>query len=321
MKARLRLFAVPVVLLAIYIAGPTLDQSYHIEPVNLPRDINQYIEKSESQFKDLIAGTEKKIIWANPQEMDTTRFSIVYLHGFSASRQEVAPLCDQLAKRFSANLYYTRFSGHGRTSNAMQQASVNALINDANEALEIGKSLGEKVILIGTSTGGALASWLAAQQNASAIAAMVLMSPNFGLKRKESEFLLYPWGETILYLVQGKEYQFSGVNEAHELYWTTRYPARALLVMMGIVDVTRKTDFSNIKTPTLILYSEQDKIVDTMEIKQRFQQLGTNKKQLLAVNHVTDPQQHVLAGNILSPSTTGPLAKQIAEFLTAVVQQ
>lgn len=320
MKSRLPLFALPVALAVVYIAGPSADLSYSLAPVDLPSDINHYIQQSEDRFSDIIEGAEKKIIWANPDSPGTTPFSIVYLHGFSASRQEIAPLCDELAKRFSANIFYTRLSGHGRSASAMQQVSVNALVNDANEALEIGKRLGKQVILVGTSTGASLASWLAGQKNDDAIAAMVLMSPNFGLKRKESELMLYPWGETILYLVQGDEYQFSSVNELHEKYWTTRYPARALLAMMGIVDVTRKINFANITTPTLILYSEQDKIVDTTKIRQRFQQLGSTNKQLLAVNNVTDPQQHVLAGDILSPSTTTPLANQIAEFLTPIVQ-
>ncbi|MDD4273595.1 MAG: hypothetical protein PHG14_07705 [Desulfobacter postgatei] len=38
----------------------------------------------------------------------------VYIHGFSATRKETAPLSDLVAKTLNANLFYTRLSGHGR---------------------------------------------------------------------------------------------------------------------------------------------------------------------------------------------------------------
>lgn len=308
-------------LFIIYIVGPRVDLSYTIESVNISNDIDQYLFEKESQFSDIKKGTEKKIIWAKPDSPGITPFSIVYLHGFSASRQEVAPLSDLLAKQFSFNLFYTRLTGHGRSSAAMKEVTVNALLNDANEALEIGKRIGDKVILIGSSTGGSLASWLASENHKDAIAAIVMLSPNFGLKRKESEIILHPWGQNILNLVEGDEYHFSPVNELQEKYWTTRYPSSALLSMMGIVDLTRKIDFNNIKVPSMILYSEKDKIIDIDDVNNRYEQLGSARKEFTAINYSTDPQQHILAGNILSPDSTDQLVEKISSFLNPIVSQ
>lgn len=320
MKTKFGFISLPVALVALYIVGPSVDINYKLETVTLPDNIDRYLEESESQFSDIVEGAEKKIVWNKPQSPEVTPYSIVYLHGFSASRQEIAPLCDKLSKQLSANLYYTRLTGHGRSSDAMQQVSVNALVNDANEALQIGKRIGNKVILIGTSTGGSLATWLAGHSNDKTISAMVLLSPNFGLKRTESEIMLYPWGEMILHLVEGEEYHFSSTNELHEKYWTTRYPSSALLSMMGIVELSRKINFAQIEIPTMVLYSEQDEIVNTLEIKQRFSQLGSTKKAIVPVNDTLDPNHHVLAGNILSPNTTDSLVEQIGKFLTTTVQ-
>nr|WP_287339345.1 hypothetical protein [Mesorhizobium sp.] len=91
-----------------------------------------------------------------------TPLSIVY----SASKGEVRPLPDEVADQLDANLY-TRLTGHGQGGAAMADGSVNAWINDYEEALAIGRAIGDKVIVIATSTGGSLAAWAATQPGAS----------------------------------------------------------------------------------------------------------------------------------------------------------
>ena len=56
-----------------------------------------------------------------------------------------------------ANLFYTRLTGHGQDGAAMAEGSVNAWINDYAEAMAIGRAIGDKVVVIGTSTGASLA--------------------------------------------------------------------------------------------------------------------------------------------------------------------
>lgn len=306
-----------IILLAI---GPRANFQYTLKPVTIPQQVDQYISASENKYSDIRPGTEKKIFWANSDSPSTTPFSIVYLHGFSASRQEVAPLCDMLAKQISANLYYTRLTGHGRSSDAMQEVTVDTLVNDAKEAFEIGKRIGNKVILVGSSTGGTLATWISTQANNDPIAAIILLSPNFGLKRKESELLLYPWGKTILQLLEGDYYSFTPANTLQEKYWTTRYPTNALLSMMGFVDLARRNASYKVNVPALVLYSEKDKIVDIESIKSQFQQFASPIKKLVAISGSTDPQQHILAGDALSPSSTNEVLQTTLEFLMPIVK-
>jgi alpha-beta hydrolase superfamily lysophospholipase len=76
----------------------------------------------------------------------------------------------------------------------MLDGSVNAWLNDTVEALAIGRRLGGKVIMMGVSTGAAAVIWLATQPDAEALAAVILVSPNFAPANRSANVLLWPWG-------------------------------------------------------------------------------------------------------------------------------
>ena len=86
-----------------------------------------------------------------------TPYSVVYLHGFSATRQETAPLAECVADSLGANLFETRLAGHGREREPLADVRAEDWLHDAAEALAIAARLGERVIVIGTSTGATLA--------------------------------------------------------------------------------------------------------------------------------------------------------------------
>jgi len=73
-----------------------------------------------------------------------------------------------------------------------------------------------------------------------------------------------------------------------------------------------------IKAPTLVIYAPDDKTVDTTAIIAAFQKMGTTEKKLIAYGPAGDPDQHVLAGDILSPGSTEPLAHMIVDFLAGL---
>jgi len=185
--------AVSAVFLAVVLVGPRVPFDDTIRPAQLPDHLDGYLAESEGRFSDLTPDTEKMILWAN-EAHEATALSIVYLHGFSAIRQETAPLCEHLARRIGASVFQTRLTGHGRPGTALGDATANDWLNDAHEAFEIGCRIGRKVILLGVSTGGTLAVWLDLQADRKRIEALVLVSPNFRLKDKRAEMVTGPWG-------------------------------------------------------------------------------------------------------------------------------
>ena len=303
------------ILSVLVLSGPRVKLDDSVSPVTLPQDLDQYLRDREARFTDIRPGTHKTILWAEPQTRAKTPLALIYLHGFAASRQEISPVTETIAKSLGANLFQTRLSGHGRSATAMANVSVNTLVNDAVEALEIAKAIGNKVIVVATSTGATLAGWLAAHDRDKAIAALILISPNFGLKRSESELMLLPWGRLILKLVQGDQYSFAPLNKLQERYWTTSFPSQALLPMMGLVKITREKYLKQIRQPVLVIYSPKDTVVSIAAIEQHYNQLAAAPKKLLAIPSSGDPQNHVLTGDIMSPQTTGRVIGEITRFV------
>jgi alpha-beta hydrolase superfamily lysophospholipase len=340
-----KILAVLAGLLLLFAVGPRVDMDTSLLPSVIPpvpplpegndetgeawlgaEILEGYLEAREGRFDDIVPGTERTVVWANSDAPAPTEYVVVYFHGFSASRQETAPLSELLAERLGANLLLTRFSGHGRTGEAMAGASVNAWVNNGAEALELASLLGKRIVLVGNSTGATLAVWLAAQEEwdpsltpwKGALDVLLLTSPNFGPRDKAASILLWPWGGQIAELVQGPERTFEPRNEAQGRFWTTRYPTKALLPMMGVVALARGRDQSRMEIPTMVFLSPDDEVVDPELTKKWFSLLGSPQKEMVEIRDPGDPSSHVLAGDILSPGPTESIAEQMANFVRRV---
>jgi alpha-beta hydrolase superfamily lysophospholipase len=281
----------------------------------LPADLDRYLKDDEARFADIIPGAEKKIIWHDPHRKQKTPLALVYLHGFSACRQEIRPVCEEVARRLGANLFLTRLTGHGRNGRALAEASLSDWRSDALEALMIGRRMGKKVILVGTSTGGTLATWLADYDRGQSVAACVLLSPNFGVKHVAAGLLFWPGARYWLPLVVGKTRAWEPLNERHARYWTLRYPIAALIPMMQAVEMVRRIDLGKLSIPMQFLYSRKDQIVDAREIEKAFDAIGSKVKKRIIIQESQHSMQHVIAGDILSPSNNERVIDAMTTFL------
>lgn len=319
MRRRLLLLlaAVLAVLTAGFLLGPRPAVDTTLHPQEMPAEpeaLAGWVAEREARLPDIIPRTEKVVVWADPTRHERTSLAVVYLHGFSATRQEIAPVPEMVARNLQANLFCTRLTGHGRPGDAMGEASVNAWLNDAHEALEIGRRLGEQVVLIGTSTGGTLATWMAATAPDD-LATLVLVSPNFRPRDPAAGILLLPWGELLARAVVGEYRSWEPHNEAQGRYWSTRYPSAALVPMMALVDLVEEVDLGRIQTPSLVFYSKEDQVIDPERVEAAFGRIGAGRKVLVPVEGDGDPSHHVLAGEILSPDTVGTVVQRILGFV------
>ncbi|MEI5679777.1 MULTISPECIES: alpha/beta hydrolase [unclassified Mesorhizobium] len=311
-----------VVLAVLFALGPhvPVDTRITFDPSAVGDDPELYLENTEDKIAGIRDGLEKEIIWADPMIHAKTPISIVYIHGFSASKGELRPLADEVADGFDANLFYTRLKGHGQDGAAMATATVNDWINDYAEALAIGRAIGDKVVVIATSTGASLAVQAATQASASeGVAAMALISPNFGVRASGSEVLTLPWGGQIAELIAGKTRSFEPRNAMQEKLWTTSYPTRALLPMAALTNLAREAPVEQIKIPALFIFSDSDRITRqdlTREIAARW---GA-PNELVPIDDTGDQDNHVIAGDALSPVTTNFLAERIVVWIRAILE-
>lgn len=303
--------------LAAFALGPrpVSNTTIAFDESSLPGDLDAYLDASESRFADLRPGNERQIIWAYPVSRARTPLAIVYIHGFSASPGELRPLPDLVAKELGANLYYARLKGHGRSGDAMLEGTTEGWANDFAESVAIGRRLGERVVVVATSTGASLATWAAARQDLMRdVAGLVQFSPNYGIQAAGSDLLTMPWAKQMLRLIVGERRSFVPRNELHAQFWTYDYPSAALLPMAALVDLANTVDPKSIVIPSLFVYSPLDQVIRPELVKAKASTWG-GPATIIEVTDDGDPSHHVIAGAALSPSTTERLAAETARWI------
>lgn len=297
--------------------GPEQPAARAQPPAELAQ-IDGWLAQQEAAWPDIRPGLAKQVTWhATPGQR--TPWAVVYLHGFTASRLETAPLAATVARQLGANLFETRLAGHGRTAQAMGEATVQDWLADTVEAVKIGRTLGDQVLVMGTSTGGTLGTWLATRPEGQGVNAYVFVSPNFGPKDGTSELINGPWGRPLALLLEGEERgDLSGhPRDAHA--WTERYATRALFPMMALVKHVREDrDLSTFRTPVLVFYAAADQTVEPRRTQAVFARLGSPHKTLEAVTYSQAPGQHVLAGDLRDARATPVMAARTVAWLKAL---
>lgn len=311
------ILAVGALIAAAALLGPRarVDEA-RVAPVSPEWDLAGWIRAEEARVPGIRPGDGKEIVWADPAAPAHTELSVVYLHGFSADRHEISPTVERVAEALGANLFLTRLAGHGMDGPALGEATAEDWLQDAEDALTVGVRLGSRVVLVGTSTGATLATWAAAQERwRDRLAALVLISPNFGPVNDDANRLLWPWGGLMARVMVGPERCFEPLNAEQARHWTTCYPTRALLPMMALVDHVRDMDLSAVTAPLLVLYAPADQVVDARATEALVPRFGSAVREVVRMEGAGDPSHHVLAGDIMSPGTTDAVIQHILDFL------
>lgn len=280
-------------------------------------NIEAALAAAEAQVPNLRPGCEKRIVWAGAPATKTA-VSLLYIHGFSATGEEIRPLPDLVAEAFGANLHFTRLAGHGQDGEAMGAATFAEWRRDVAEAIAIAKTLGDEVIIIGCSTGCTLATLEFAEGEQ--VKAMIHVSPNFGLRHRVVQTLLdMPASRHWSKYVAGSSRSFAPISKAHAAHWTIEYPTAAVHTMADAVRAVRDADLSMIEVPALFCFNEDDQVVHPKEIRKVIERWGAETQTVtLAQTPQDDEMGHVMAGDIFSPGQTMPLAQRIIAWLQGI---
>lgn len=313
---------IPVVLIVAYTAGPNPSTPVYTKDLPAvpaePLALTQYIQQREAAHH-LKPDNEARIIWANDSLKTKTEYALVYLHGFTASQAEGDPVHRNIAKKFGCNLYLSRLAEHGiDTTEPMINLTAENYWASAKEALAIGRQLGNKVILVGCSTGGTLALKLAADYPE--IASLVLLSPNIEINDPNAWLLNNPWGLQIARMVTGSKYLDSkDTRDIYRKYWTYHYRIEAAVALEELLETTmNKETFKQVTQPVLLLYYYKDKVhqdstVKVSAMQDMFKALGTpeGKKRKVAMPEAGD---HVIGSYIRSKDVEG-VEREVEKFM------
>lgn len=303
-----------VVLLAgVYLAGPRFPKpelNRELPEIGVAADeIEEYVKRKESAFP-VKPDNEARIVWADSVGKKT-EYVLLYLHGFSASRYEGYPVTHDFVKEFKTNAYLPRLAAHGLADEEpLLYMTPDSLYQSAKEALVLAHQLGDKVVVMGTSTGGTLALMLAADFP-ELVDGLIIYSPNIRIKEKASVLLSGPWGLPIGRLAFGGKYRITDddPNGSECRYWNCKYRVEAIVYLQQLLDARMNPEeFAKVKQPVFLgyYYKDEDHQDQTVEVKAMFpmfDELGTPDNQKVKVVF-PEAGRHVIACELTSKAVS-----------------
>lgn len=325
-RKRLILVTTPILLAGIYFFGPKPTAPVFDKKMNTilaePSGLEAFIALKESQH-NIKPNNEARIVWADSSKQKT-KYSIVYLHGFSASQMEGDPIHRRFAKQFGANLYLARLADHGiDTTETLLQFTADRFWEASKEALVIGKAIGDKVIIMSTSTGGTTALMLAAEYPKD-VFALISMSPNIAINDPAAFLLNDPWGLQIARLVMGGNYREWVPDEQRAKYWNSKYRLESLTQLEELVECSMNEEtFSRVTQPSLTLYyfkndEEQDPEVKVSAMLEMNKQLATPDSLKVTVA-IPNAGAHVIGSTLVSKDVES-VYREIEKFAIEKLQ-
>jgi esterase/lipase len=284
-----------VLLIATYFLGlkpnyPIFDGKIKWQKVSL-NDLDAALQQENEAFLNLRDQCGSSVVWHN-DAIHKTKYAVVFLHGFSACPFEGNPIVQDFAKEFGCNLYLHRLPEHGLDDDeSFVDLTPKAWIESAKKAINIGASLGEKVIIMSSSTGGTLSTYLTAENaDKDIIAAQFLYSPNFEIANPAAFLMNNPWGLHILRQIEGGNYHYiKGMSVESAPHWTTTYRIEGLVALQDLIEKTMtKSTFKKIKTPVFVGYYykneiEKDNVVSIDAMKHFYNQIQTPENQKVII--------------------------------------
>lgn len=314
------LLATAIVLVIIYMLGPkakiqALKGDYPEVPTRMI-ELEAFVKSKEDTVVGLKPGNHAKILWADSVNRSKTPYSIIYIHGFGASEMEGSPINREVARHLNANLYLVRLPEHGiKRPDAMRNMTAQKLVDEVREAYMIGKSLGDSVIVIGTSMGGALSLVLASERPD--MKALVLYSPAIREGGDALEQFFRPWSK---YLAENFVFKDGVRNTPREgdkaKYWSEEYHVNGFESLAVLLRSKMNSGtFQEIKIPVFLGYyfkndQEQDFVVSVPKMLEMYDQLGTDAslKRKMAFPETGD---HVIGSSITSKDWESVLRETI----------
>lgn len=237
------------------------------------------------------------------------KMGAVLVHGFLAAPREVSELADHLGRQ-GLWVAVVRLKGHGTSPEDLALRTGDDWRESVDSAYATLKTSCERVVVVGFSFGGGLALDCAARIKS--VAGVVAVCPPLRLQDFSSRFApsLEIWNKLMdaVHFQKGKR-EFLEISPEHPDINYHRLPVTGLVALEQFMSEL-EAQLPRITTPTLIIQSQGDPVVDPKGSKLLFELLGSPQKEYLQF----DFARH----GILLGEGAGKVHTAIGEFIAKI---
>ncbi|HEY5544720.1 MAG TPA: alpha/beta fold hydrolase [Gemmatimonadaceae bacterium] len=223
-----------------------------------------------SRGADIIEGAE-------PVSLNHGDRGVLILHGFGDTPQSVRALATAL----HANGWTVRaplLHGHGSSLRAFTEASAQSWLADAGHALDELRTHVTRVVLVGQSMGGALATILASEGH---VDALVLLVPFGRLSPRAARFAAFHRVVSLFVPYLRSRSDSSILDpEARSRGLGRGVTTPRLLHELSLIVRHARDSAPSIRVPALVIHSRQDPRVTIGDAEAAFARLGSTEKTL-----------------------------------------
>lgn len=263
----------------------------------------EIFERTKNSSAKKVLNGDKAIYFPRSNDL-----GVLLLHSFTSTPYEFYDLARYLAAK-NITAYAPTIAGHGTNPQDLAKATIRDWQNSAEEAYLFLKQQCRKVFVVGSSFGGNLAFYLATKFT-NPLAGVVSLGTPIKV-RFEKAFLLGIYSYGWFKKNQKKrraDYKLMYLDQEQVVYPVM--PVPSLRRFFHFIKKITIPSLKKIQTPTLIIQSSADKIVNPKSAQYLHEHLGSRDKRILWVNG----SHHALAVN----DKRGLIYKAIYRFLTGL---
>ena len=232
-----------------------------------------------AEFKESGVSSPENQVFHLSNENNT--IGVLIIHGFTASPHEVKELGDYLYEK-GFNVYGVRLKGHGTHYDDLKYVKWQDWYDDVEQVYGILREKNNKIYAVGMSTGGALALYLAENEETDGVVS--LAAPVY----------LRDWKSKFFFIEKYfLEYIENNISEEEKPYYYERTPIEAVNQLFKLINEYKK-NLNKIEEPLLLIQFLDDPRVHTKSLNYIYDHAGSEKKEIKWIagsKHVltTDP--------------------------------
>lgn len=237
---------------------------------------------------------------------------IVLVHGFLASPAEMRGFAEKLADQ-GYTAIVPRLKGHGTSPYDLREKSWEDWYSSIRRAYRCMQAFADRVVLVGFSTGGALALKFAADQPDELLGIAAVSVP---IRFKNSKMMFVPLMHGTNKVVRWFS-SYEGIkpflenNSEHPAINYRHMPIRGLYELRRLVS-TLESRLADIHCPALIVQGDKDPVVDPKSANIIHKKLGADYKTLLLIE---SDRHGILMDDV------GGTQQQVVEFLNTCISE